>query len=71
MALYTVFVSKSQVWLHQNERAPTFVPLPISEKGGKGQSKPNIVDWARKCPVLWAEKLTHEVPNNYTKIIYK
>ena len=39
------------------ERLPTFVPLSTSEKEGKPESKSNIVDWARKCPVLWADKL--------------
>ena len=31
-----------------------------AEKEGKSES---IVEWARKCPVLWAEKVNHENMN--------
>ena len=45
------------------ERTPTFVSIPNSEKEGKSEAKQSIVDWARKCPVLWAEKVNHDSMN--------
>ena len=45
------------------ERRPTFVQIPTSEKEGKVDSKPTIVDWARKCPVLWADKVNSDSMN--------
>ena len=47
----------------QLERTPTFVSISKPEKEGKSETVPNIVDWARKCPVLWAEKVSHESMN--------
>jgi hypothetical protein len=46
-----------------HERAPTFVSLSNSEKEGKVEKKQTIVDWARKCPVLWAEKVNFDNMN--------
>ena len=43
-----------------HERSPTFVSVSKAEKEGKSES---IVEWARKCPVLWAEKVNHENMN--------
>ena len=43
-----------------HERTPTFVSVSKAEKEGKSES---IVEWARKCPVLWAEKVNHENMN--------
>ena len=49
---------------HQHlERAPTFLSLSDSGKEGKSEKKETIVDWARKCPVLWAEKLNFDNMN--------
>ena len=45
------------------ERAPSFLSLSESGKEGKNEKKETIVDWARKCPVLWAEKLTFDSMN--------
>ena len=45
------------------ERGPTFVSLGGSEREGKSETKQTIVDWARKCPVLWAEKVSHDGMN--------
>ena len=45
------------------ERGPTFVSLGGSEREGKNETKQSIVDWARKCPVLWAEKVSHDGMN--------
>ena len=45
------------------ERAPTFFSLSNSEREGKSEKTQNIVDWAKKCPVLWAEKVNFESMN--------
>ena len=57
-------VSSQQTRQQLLERAPTFLSLSDSGKEGKSESKQTIVDWARKCPVLWAEKLTFENMNS-------
>ena len=46
-----------------HERGPTFLSLPNSEKEGKVEKKQSVVDWARKCPVLWAEKVAFDSTN--------
>ena len=43
-----------------HERTSTFVSVSKAEKEGKNES---IVEWARKCPVLWAGKVNHENMN--------
>ena len=45
------------------ERMAAFVPLTTSEKEGKPESKSSIVDWAKKCPVLWADKVSADSMN--------
>ena len=45
------------------ERVPTFLYLSDSGKEGMSEKKETIVDWARKCPVMWAEKLTFDNMN--------
>ena len=57
--------SRSAVTHHprKHERTPTFVSLSNSEKEGKIEKKSTIIDWARKCPVLWAEKVNFDSMN--------
>ena len=45
------------------ERVATFVPLQSGDKEGKTEKNPSIVEWGRRCPVLWAEKINHDSMN--------
>ena len=48
---------------HDSERVPGIVPL--QEKDGKSDDKktPTITDWAKNCPVAYAEKIKYEDMN--------
>ena len=53
--------SDRQTTVH--ERTAAFVPLGAPEKEGKADQKMSIVDWVKKCPVLWADKVKSENMN--------
>ena len=48
---------------HHRERVPGIVPL--EDKDGKSDDKktPTIVDWAKNCPVAYAEKIKYDEMN--------
>ena len=48
--------------LPQGERVPGFL-LGESEKQGKVSKMPDLVQWARNCPVNWTQKITSDKMN--------
>ena len=48
---------------HQGERVPGIVPLQDKEGKLVDQKTPTIIDWAKNCPVAYAEKIKYDEMN--------
>ena len=45
------------------ERTPAFIPLAAPEREGKPDQNPLLIDWVKKCPVMWADKIKSDNMN--------